>query len=139
MKTLTKFKLGKVRWLISMIILASVLSSIAGFWAVSQKTNVQHDTNIESHAGILYLNFKSLGGIQIKESFPFDYNYFLNNENKYNHNLAKSSFALSVSAFSAGDTKLHWGETGNFGREKNLKSSFYELKLEDQIYVGYDN
>jgi len=86
-KKLTKLKIGKVRWLISITILTSLLSSIAGLWSASQKTNVNQNINLQLPSKGLNLSFKSLGGNTIIESFDFDYNYFVNNENSFFLNL----------------------------------------------------
>ncbi len=84
------------------------------------------------------LNFKSFSKNNITEKFTIDSQSFFSDEKIYNHRMAKLSFALSVSAFSSGDTTANWGEEGNFGRENKLKSAFNDLKLTDQTFIGYD-
>ena len=47
---------------------------------------------------------------------------FADSEYSYNHNLAKESLRLAVSAYSANVSELNWGEDKSIGREDNVKS-----------------
>lgn len=63
---------------------------------------------------------------------------FQDSEYSYNHNLAKKSFYLAISAFSAGDTDMTWGESGQYGREDDVKNTLADYGFNNTEFYGYD-
>lgn len=131
---------GKVRLTISIILIFSLASAIIVFAVGRNKHNTPHTTNQDSQSEemSIEMSLKSENGKMINQKFKFDESELFGNETAYNHKLALSSFAMAVSAFSAGDSSGSWGNDGDFGREQTLRKAFDDLKLGHQKFVGYD-
>lgn len=83
-------------------------------------------------------SFKGGSGTLINQSGVFCDDMLFTNEKIYNKDLALSSFALAVSAFSAGDMSLHWGDNGSWQREKALSELYDDLHFTNPKFYGYD-
>lgn len=63
---------------------------------------------------------------------------FQDSEYSYNHNLAKKSLDLAISAFSAGNADFTWGENGLCGREDDVKKALTDYGYKNIEFYGYD-
>ena len=128
------------RCIIGIMLSTIVLTSSTGCSIQDKNTDGKPKNELYEINEMLTVNlrFKSVSNKEIRERFFVDTKSFFSNEHTYNHRMAKCSFALSISSFSSGDTSAHWGEDGDFGRENNLRSAFDDMKLSDQVFVGYD-
>lgn len=63
---------------------------------------------------------------------------FADSEYSYNHNLAKESLRLAVSAYSANVSELNWGEDKSIGREDNVKSFLGGRGYGNMEFHNYD-
>jgi len=125
--------------LFSFILIAFVIQIIIGDNLRNDETNAKNSV-IDNTGSIHNSIFKFTGGedkMYIKDT-GIDDNFFLQNEYVYNHNLAKASLALSLSAFSADDVKAFWGENGNYNREIHVKQLISDLNFEKTEFYGYD-
>lgn len=106
-----------------------------------RKDEANADNSSFRHSETIHnTTYKFPGGedkMYLKE-ITLDDKSFLQDEYKYNHQLAKASLALSLSAFTSDDGKSHWGDDGNFNRDINIKQVLSDLKFEKSEVYGYD-
>ncbi len=77
------------------------------------------------------------GRVYSKETF-FSDSWFLMNEYDYNHSLAKTSLAISLSAFTSDEARSFWGEDGSFNREANIRQFLDDMDFKNTEFSGYN-
>lgn len=70
--------------------------------------------------------------------FGYSDNMFAPSSYEYNHALAKMSLGAAVAAFSAKEGDKHWGEDGNFSRDKNIITLYKDMGFENIKTYNYD-
>ncbi len=125
--------------IISALILFSFIPSISTVFK-GFKNVYQNNYSSSSNSTLLTVKFahKTASGKTVKEKFSVSEDVFFEDTTIYNNDLSLFLFALSVSAFSSGDISAHWGEDGDFGREKAIKKAFDDISLKKQKFIGYE-
>ncbi len=81
--------------------------------------------------------------VKFRESgkkFAFDYNdsFFLRSPFEYNHNMAKMSLGMAISAFSAKEGDDKWGKSGDHERDKDIIEFYKNMGFENIKTYNYD-
>ncbi|MBE7011500.1 MAG: hypothetical protein E7415_02375 [Ruminococcaceae bacterium] len=71
-------------------------------------------------------------------SLPYCDDFFLLPSTEYNHSLANLSLGLAASAFSSKESDAYYGDTGNFGRDKDIIAVYKELGFSNIKTFNYD-
>lgn len=70
--------------------------------------------------------------------FPYSEGYFFQPPALYQHDLARLSLGMAISAFSAAEADLFWNQNIACGRERNIAFAYDMLGFENAEFFNYD-
>ncbi|MBE7051813.1 MAG: hypothetical protein E7395_04505 [Ruminococcaceae bacterium] len=121
--------------IISHIIVFSFITSACS-------TVARQEKNVNNNSGSKKFDaeytFVGGEGVEISDTVWYSDSMFQISSEKFSQDIAKLSFALSVSGFSSGDTVANWGVEGNVGREKNISTLLNKLNFKNAEFYGYN-